>query len=346
MSLSHPRAYWPTIDWKELAPQDAGMELTLLKQMQTYIDRHIPGLYSLLIARHGYLVFEYYAHDYTAHDVHYPASAIKSLISALLGIALHRGVLQHLDQTLSDVLPTSLLSEVEQSKKEITLRSLLTMTSGLAREGEYTLAFDERMNFVTTLLEHPLQEKVFRYNNNGPHLLLYLLMFLTQMSVMQFANTYLFQPLGISTDEQWRITEQGWYPSAFPVGRLFLKPRDMLKFGYLYLNNGLWEGRQIIPAKYIADSTRQQSEGGWPVGMPYGYLWWITRYGQHPAFFASGLGGQHIFVIPTLDIVIVTTASIEHMHNDLEQEEKIRSLVPGFILPAISNNLVCVNAMP
>lgn len=335
MELSQQRTYWPTDDWKKLSPQKVDMDPALFAQMRAYIDRQIPGLHSLLVARYGYLIFEHYAHGYTKQDAHYPASVVKSVISALVGRALQQGALHHLKQTLSEVFPEALLSNLEASKQIITLESLLTMTSGLPGEGQYTLTVDERKNFVSAVLELPLQEKIFHYNNNGPHILLYLLTRVTQMNIAEFAQIHLFQPLGISTNGQWRILEQGWYPGPVPVGRLLLKPRDLLKFGYLYLNGGSWEGQQILPAEYVADSTRQHSEGGWPCGAAYGYLWWVTQHGQYTAFFAAGLGGQYIYVIPALDLVIVTTASIEQWQKNPEQEKEIKDLVPRFILPAI-----------
>lgn len=155
------------------------------------------------------------------------------------------------------------------------------------------------------------------------------------MNIGKVAQTQLFQPLGISTDGQWRIMEQGWYPGFVPVGRLLLKPRDLLKFGYLYLNGGIWEGQQVIPAEYVTNSTRPYSEGGWPYEAGYGYLWWVTQHGQHAAFFAAGLGGQYIYVIPALDLVVVTTASIVQWQKNPAQEREIKELVPRFILPAI-----------
>lgn len=335
MEMPQQPAYWPTNDWKELPPQEVEMNPAFFERMRDHINSHLPGLRSLLIARHGYLIFEHYTHGYTKQDVHYPASATKSVISALVGIALQQKVLHHLSQTLSEVFPEALFAHVEPSKKEITLQSLLTMTSGLPQEGQYTLNFDERKHFVTAVLELPFQEKEFHYNNNGPHILLNLLVHATGMNIAEFAQTSLFQPLGISTDRQWRIMEQGWYPGLVPVGRLFLTSRDLLKFGYLYLHGGSWESQQIIPSEYVAASTHQQNEGGWPYGGAYGYLWWVTQHGPHPAFFAAGLGGQYIYVIPGLDLVVVTTASIEQWQETPSQEEEIKALVPRFILPAI-----------
>ncbi len=338
METLKSRADFPTTSWKELPPQEVGINPVPLLQMQGYIDEYIPGLLSLLIARRGYLVFEQYFQGTTRDDDYYLASATKSVTSALVGIALQQGKLQHLDQTLAEVFPASLLSQVEPHKKEITLRSLLTQTSGLARNGEYTLEFDANKNFVSAALEFPLSEKVFHYNDNGPHILLYLLTLVTQTPIALFAQRHFFQSMGISIGEQWRVTDQGWYPGLIPVGRLCMKSRDILKIGYLFLNGGSWEGRQVVPAQYVIDSTSQHNEGGWPVGVPYGYLWWITQHGPHTAFFAAGLGGQQIYVIPALDLVVVTTASQEQARKHPEQEQEIRALMSRFVLPAILEN--------
>lgn len=332
------RAYWPTTGWKEATPQEMGMNPSLLTQMQDVIGANIPRLHSLLIVRHGYLVFERYYQGYKKDDEHYLASAGKSVISALVGIALRDGYLKHLDQTLAEVFPEYIVPETEPRKKNMTIRALLTMTSGLVEEGQDTGTFDESKNIVSSVLELPMilhKEPMFQYTNTGPHLLLYLIAHRTRTSIFDFANTHLFQPLGISPHEHWQITAQGWYSSSAPKGRLLLQPRDMAKFGYLYLNQGMWDGVQVVPAAYVTQSTHKQNEGGSPVDAAYGYLWWITQHRKYAAFFASGLGGQLIYVIPALDLIVTTTASFEDIAHDPDQWKKIQMLIPHFVLPAI-----------
>jgi CubicO group peptidase (beta-lactamase class C family) len=114
--------------------------------------------------------------------------------------------------------------------------------------------------------------------------------------------------------------------------------RDMARFGFLYLNGGQWDGTQVIPQDYVAASTRKQSDGGPPVNANYGYLWWIEQVRGFHAFFASGFGGKYIYVIPELDLVVVTTASTQQAQKDREQHNKIRALIPNFILPALIAN--------
>ena len=125
------------------------------------------------------------------------------------------------------------------------------------------------------------------------------------MNTLDFAKRYLFTPLGIDTDEQagfsWKTD-----PLGYPIGGtwLHLKARDAAKFGYLYANNGMWDG-QIISAEYVHDSTREHTRGGHPEGTGYGYHWWVTEVAGHHSFYAAGYGGQYIHVFPDLDTVMV-----------------------------------------
>jgi CubicO group peptidase (beta-lactamase class C family) len=111
--------------------------------------------------------------------------------------------------------------------------------------------------------------------------------------------------------------------------------REMAKLCYLYLNKGYWDGEQLISEEYVRTSTCKQSEGGWPLYFPYGYLWWLPHFNGYEAFLASGFGSKLIYVVPALDLVIVTIASTEKALKDPTQNETILNLIPNFILPAI-----------
>jgi CubicO group peptidase (beta-lactamase class C family) len=138
-------------------------------------------------------------------------------------------------------------------------------------------------------------------------------------------------------DEQrgylWKVDPQGYSTGSFGA---HFTAREMAKLGYLYLNDGIWEGQQIVPEAYVVESTRQHSEGGWPIFWPYGYLWWLPRHGNAQAFVASGFGSKLIYSIPELDLVVTTVASTEEARAHPQQEEEIRQLVPHFILPAVT----------
>jgi CubicO group peptidase (beta-lactamase class C family) len=125
------------------------------------------------------------------------------------------------------------------------------------------------------------------------------------MPASEFARTFLFEPLGIST-WQWPVDS----------GRdgMSLRPRDMAKLGYLYLKRGLVGGKQVVPAHFVRQSTRRQIQGGFPENEGYGYYWWVTTIKGHAAFYAGGFGGQYILMVPDLDVVIVITSNPDRPH--------------------------------
>jgi CubicO group peptidase (beta-lactamase class C family) len=143
----------------------------------------------------------------------------------------------------------------------------------------------------------------FMYDSAAMHLLSVILSHQTGQFALQYAQQRLFRPLGIDV-QQWRMDPQ-WNNEG--CSGLALTPRDMAKFGYLYLNRGHWNGQEIIPEWFIQESTRKHSEGGNPEEAAYGYLWWVRTDLPYPAYCASGYGGQYIFVIPESDLVIATT---------------------------------------
>jgi CubicO group peptidase (beta-lactamase class C family) len=145
------------------------------------------------------------------------------------------------------------------------------------------------------------------------------------MGTAEFAKRYLFRPLGISTPK-WVPDPQG---HANGGRGLYLRARDLAKFGFLYLNQGQWEDRQIIPVDWIRASTRQQSEGGFPEYNRYGYLWWVTTEKGHPAYYAAGYGGQYVYIVPDFDIVVAITSKLDQSHPEN------KNVVSEYVIPAI-----------
>jgi CubicO group peptidase (beta-lactamase class C family) len=305
------REYWPTKGWRESSPEDQGMDSALLSDLDTYVKETRPYLNTLLIVRHGHIVFERYYKDYNQSSYQLLNSATKSVVSALVGIALQEGYLKSLDQTWKELLPEYFLSETSLQKQHITIRHLLKMTSGLhpdflAYPGRFG---DTSEDWVRYAAEKPIlaqPEQLFLYCSIGSHLLSVILTRVTGMSTVEFARRYLFTPLGIDTDEQagffWKTDPQGYM-----IGGtwLHLKARDAAKFGYLYASHGRWGDVQIIPSEYIQESTREHTKGGHPEGTGYGYHWWVEEVAGHHSFYAAGYGGQYIHVFPDLDLVIV-----------------------------------------
>ncbi len=349
------RDYWPTQDWQLAAPEQLGIDSTILAHIHDYASTCVPHIHSLLIVRHGYLVFEEYYHGFHRHSYHSISSATKSIVSALVGVALAQGLISDLDQHILDFFPEYLPEEIDPRKRTLTLRHLLSLTAGFVQE------FPENyhLNPVGLALARPMLYQPgqhFYYDSQSVDILSGILTRVTGRNAATFAHETLFKTLGIWQEEQarfvwqkdpqgahvwhehayfdekdgfpWKVDPQGNNPGGFGI---HMTARDMAKIGYLYLNNGFWDGSQIIPANFVAESTHRQSNGGPPVNVPYGYLWWITQHGDHTAFFASGYGNKSIYAIPALDLVFVSTGSSTQGPQDHYQ-----AILKQFVLPALN----------
>ena len=339
MSAHIQRDYWPTARWCESSPEEQGMDPTRLFGLDTYIKETRPYLNTLLIVRHGHIVFERYYKDYNLSSYQLLHSVTKSVVSTLIGIALKEGYLKNLDQKWEELLSEYFTPKTDPQKRHITIRHLLKMTSGLnpdflAYPGRFGDTSEDwaRYAIEMPILAHP--DQLFMYSSLGSHLLSVMLTKATGMNTLDFAKRYLFTPLGIDTDEQagfsWKTD-----PLGYPIGGtwLHLKARDAAKFGYLYANNGMWDGKQIISAEYVHDSTREHTRGGHPEGTGYGYHWWVTEVAGHHSFYAAGYGGQYIHVFPDLDTIIVLFAPDEPAVGVYH-----RQFIPTlFVIPAIKD---------
>lgn len=303
------RDYWPTPGWQVSSPEDQQMVGSSLQKLGDIIQTDYPHVHSLVVIRHGYLVFERYYAGYEYNKKHEIRSITKSIISALIGIALKQGYLNSLDQKVADLLPEYFGEQTDTRKHDITLRHLLTMTSGFECDDDSNFwLIRTHADWAAATLEFPLIDepgKRFMYDSAAMHLLSVILTRQTGMNAFQFAKTHLFEPLGISV-KKWPADPQ---QNSEGAAGLALTPRDMAKFGYLYLNNGSWNGEVIIPEWFVRESTQKQSEGGNPEPANYGYLWWVMANFKPFAYCAAGYGGQYIFVIPEHDLIIVTTGN-------------------------------------
>jgi CubicO group peptidase (beta-lactamase class C family) len=275
--------------------------------------------------RRGYLVYEQYFMDFAREYTQNSASVTKSITSALVGIALQQGYLKSLDQKVLDFFPEYITSDTDPLVREITLKHLLTMSAGFNKDDLYLKTTQEK-----------IQQKIvhapgtfFEYNNDAADLLAPILMKATNTGLLDFAQKDLFDPLGISEI----IWERPFTPpfDRDPYQRvsqgIHLLPRDMAKFGYLYLNNGKWAGKQIIPKNFVKASTHKQIKTD--DATDYGYLWWVKPIGGHSCYFAFGSNGQYICVFQDLDMVVVITSAREEVINmNLD-------IIGRFIIPAI-----------
>lgn len=300
---------FPTADWLISSPEAQGMDSAELAALFARFSQPQFNLDSLLVVRHGQIIAEAYAPPYAQELPHQMWSASKSVISALYGILLRDGYLDSLDTPVLSFFPDRTFDNMDANKEAMTVRNLLTMASGLQCDmfypgspGDAMFLSDDWLQFALSMPMGSVPGTEFHYCNPNVYILSAILTQLTGKSADEFAATTLFAPLGITT-HQWESSPQGISAGA---SGLHLTARDMAKFGYLYLNGGKWEGEQIIPADYVADSLSTQIDPGWP-DTSYGYLWWnISSAGTTMAL---GRGGQYIVLAPDKDLMVVMTGS-------------------------------------
>ena len=268
---------------------------------------------SLLVARNGRLVVEEYFGGARANTLHDVRSVTKSVVSALTGIALERGDIQSLDDPVADYL-SSLVPDLDPDKGAITIRHLLTMTSGL--EWDETGGFGSYMEWIRSddhlgyLLARPFASppgEEFNYNSAAVHLLGVVVQQATGTELPALARSTLFDPMGFSRSPWEPLGDGSWNGGA----GLDLRPRDMLRFGQLFLQRGSSGGRQLIPADWVAASTASRFDWRFDLGalsgISYGYLWWAIPGVGEPFHFAWGHAGQYVIVVPDLLLVVVAT---------------------------------------
>lgn len=319
--------YWPISGWKTSSPIDQGISSDKLLEMEQYIGEHNLGNYidSLLIIRNGYLVYESYPSGHDADDRHHIYSCTKVFTSALVGIAIQEGHINGVHDHVLNFFPNKTIENLDTRKQSMTIQHLLTMTSGLEWTDQTNFyQMYATSDWVQYILDQQMQNSPgaeWNYNTGCSHLLSAILNLTTPNGTRIFAMERIFNPLNI-TNISWENDPQG-----IPIGGtlLYLTPRDMAKFGFLYLNNGLWNGSQLIPSNWVTESRTKFTsiEFDQGHGSGYGYQWWIYNWAN--AYTARGSFEQYIVVIPDLNMVVVTTGNADFQF--------IRLLV-DYILPS------------
>jgi CubicO group peptidase (beta-lactamase class C family) len=325
------RDYWPTDGWREAAPEERGIDRAALNEADRLAASELPDLSALLVVRGGDLVFERYYGGQEADEPVNTRSVTKSVMSALVGIALGEGLLEGLDQTLGELIPDRLPADADPRTADITVEQLLTMTAGwewdIGSDYQRLIGSDDWVGLTLGLPVVHAPGEVYAYNSGGSHLLSVILEEVTGRATADYAAERLFGPLGIQPGD-WEESPQGEASGGFG---LELTPRDMAKFGFLYLNGGEWDGEQLVPADYVQASTSYQSAGDATGGAAYGYQWWLTDASGYGASFALGYGGQYIYVVPDLDLVVVAAVARRVPGDELRSP---RPLIEGVIIPA------------
>jgi len=264
-------------------------------------------LHALIVAHKGQLIVE---RVFRGPNLNHPVnikSASKTIISALVGIAINEGVVGGTREVVLPLLQARASGELDPRVGDITIDHLLTMRAGLARtSGEYYGPWVVSPNWVRYALSRPFVDRPgggWLYSTGNTHMLSAILTDASQRSTLELARDWLGMPLGFDVPP-WTRDPQGIYFGGNEMG---LSPRALLAFGEMYRNGGVSAaGEQVVPASWVKDSWAPKTFGRG--GQLYGYGWFISQVDGHPIYFAWGFGGQMLYVAPSLDLTIVATS--------------------------------------
>ncbi len=326
---------------KVLPRSSAQKERVDLKKVQSFLEAAKVAkqeIHSLMIVRHGKVVYEEWFEDNTAEKPHVMNSVSKTFTAMAVGFAVDEGLLKVNEKVIS-FFPDKLPDTISQNLRDMTVKDLLTMSSGSLESEINARRKNDTVDWVQAFLSVPVVNKpgmVYEYSSMSTYMLSAIVQKLTGQRIIDYLTPRLFDPLGIK-DAKWLESPQGINTGGWG---LYVKTEDMAKLGQLLLQKGLWNEVPIISAAWIKEAssyqvasvpsgakidnlTKELSEGDWTQG--YGYQIWRCRYG---AFRADGAGGQFIIVLPKKDAVVVTTANVQDMQAEL-------NLIWKYLLPAL-----------
>lgn len=287
---------------------------------------NLPRLRSLLVSWNGSLVLERYFRGTRAGTLANIKSASKSVMSALVGVAIRQGRLKDVSEPVAPHFRAELGSSADPRTRAITVEHLLTMQTGLESTSSRNYgAWVQSPNWVRYVLRRPIVADPgtrMEYSTGNSHVLSALLTRVTNQSTWQFAQQSLAKPLGFSL-ARWPQDPQGVY---FGGNDMLMTPRQMVRFGELYLNLGRVGDRLLFPEGWVERSFVPRGRSRWGNDREYGYSWWIRELAGHPAYYAWGYGGQFVFVVPSTRMVIVTTSDPDVSRERREHLQAIYAL--------------------
>jgi len=328
-------------EWPVSTPEEQGLDPELVAELY-YTASQLETIYSLLVFKNGYLVAEDYFNGGAPDKQSKIQSVTKSITSALVGIAIEEGFIESVDQKMMDFFP-ELKSQITDSRKnEITIQQMLQMRAGYPWEEStpelMELLFSGFHN--DTLVHVPLVRDPgsdSEYSNLTSHILGMIVARACGTDLKSFAIEHLFGPLGIEPG----FWQQDWDGNYLGFADLDLSSTDLAKFGLLYLNEGKYNGKQIVPAKWVEESLQTYSKKTWKfrVGRNwgdngYGYQWWSIKAGDYHYNMAWGHGGQQIILIDELDLMVVLLADAlyaQHGDEPWKIEKANLNLVADFV---------------
>ena len=346
--------------WQIAKPEDAGVDGALLCGIAPRLQANDDNVHSVVVVRHGKLIFEQYftgydepwglpdkTYDFDATTKHDMRSVSKSVASLLVGIAVDRKHIS-LDDPVVKFFPEHSALEGPGWEK-VTLRHLATMSSGMQwdenRRWNDPKNDEPHLGSEADPIKYVLSKPIaappgaqWAYNGGSTDLLGAVIEKSSGKTFDAFAREALFQPLGI-VDWEWKTYQNG---KIAPAAGLRLRPRDAAKIGQLVLNRGAWNGQQIVSTQWIVDSVapRFQSIGYFGGLFFYGYQWWIGRTlsdGREMSWIAAqGWGGQRLYIVPELDIVVMTTSA---MYGHPREGAAALEILCNFVIPAVRDKV-------
>jgi len=336
----------PGNDWEVSTPAEQGLDPMLVAELYYNADK-LETIYSLLVTKNGHLIAEGYFNEGSVTQKDRLQSVTKSYTSALVGIALELDYLSSVDQKMLDFFPEVADQVTDPRKEQITIRHLLQMRAGYPWEETDPVFWDGLLSghYLPLIEEFPLiadPGTEFHYSNLTSNWLGIIVHRVTGTNLKSFAEEHLFSAINVEAGE-WSTDAEGHNNGC---GDLHFSARDAARFGLLYLNDGEYEGKQIISADWVYDSLQSYSEninatGGFPANwglsisdIGYGYQWWSAKAGDHLLDFAWGHGGQFIVLVDEIDMVIVLTSYpfwLEHNEESWKHELANLNLVGEFI---------------
>jgi CubicO group peptidase (beta-lactamase class C family) len=324
-------------NWQAGTPEELGLNTLMLNTAVNQASAQ-GFINSLIVIRNEKIAIEKYFNGRNVNSHQTIRSVSKSFLSALVGIAVSKGVLS-LDQKMIDLFPEYKSSVTDTKINNITLRHLITMRSGIKGDEEFYTVFTQSNNWVRTIISSQLN---FRpgtqalYSTAGTHLVSGMLTKASVNSTKLFADKYLFNKMRINAND-WIRDPQGIY---FGGNDMFFTTRNMAVLGLLYLNNGNLNGNQIVSAEWINSSLQYSggssivwgrlTEGG------YGYMWWLGKVSGKKVFFALGHGGQYVLCVPDYDLIVAVNSDPYVDWNTAdEHERKVLEIIADYIIPAV-----------
>ncbi len=328
--------------WETSTLRDEGVEPADLNEMMLEIlAGNSKYVHSILLIKNGKLIFEEYFFGYSRDTKHFLASVSKSVTSLTMGLAIDKGYVRNVNTLAYEFFPNYKTTKWLRRKYPIRLKHLLTMTAGLewdalshrrSHPGHTTYQMYESSDPIEYVLNRNLAEmpgQKFNYNSGLTILLGDIVRSESGLYIDEFSGKFLFTPLGIS-DYSWDQFADGTIQTD---GGLYLRPRDMAKIGYMMLKNGNWRGKQIVSKAWVEASTQSHING---LGLGYGYQWWrgkaFINNQKIGVLYASGHGGQKIFIVPQLDLVAVFTSKVFNPTGHRGPEKTlIKYILPSMI---------------